>query len=141
MKTDRPSKKMDWKNAKYTVTELIGSHAVRLNTPPGPHNVFHMLNIQRSANDPLPSQIVHKPQLPAIIDNNGQEVYYVDKILRHKHNKSIGKVSMLVKWSGYEKLTWELVTELIETDALQTYLSKHEELKNSLPSPTEGERG
>ncbi len=26
IKTNRPSKKLNWRNAKYTVTELIGSH-------------------------------------------------------------------------------------------------------------------
>jgi hypothetical protein len=41
--TDRPCKKLDWKNAKYTITKLVNSHAVRFNTPPGIHNMFHVM--------------------------------------------------------------------------------------------------
>src|SRR4030088_1636997 len=35
IKTDRPSKKLDARHAKFTVTEVIGSHSYRLDTPPG----------------------------------------------------------------------------------------------------------
>lgn len=39
--TDRPCKKFDVKNAKYTIIKKISSHAFRLDTPLGIHNVFH----------------------------------------------------------------------------------------------------
>jgi hypothetical protein len=52
----RPNKKLDWKNAKYTVTEVINSHSVRLNTPPGIHNVFHVDRLRLASSDPFPSQ-------------------------------------------------------------------------------------
>ena len=42
LSNNRPSKKLDWKNAKYTVTKVIDSHSVQLNTPPGINNVFHV---------------------------------------------------------------------------------------------------
>ncbi|KAM4057323.1 reverse transcriptase (RNA-dependent DNA polymerase) [Hirsutella rhossiliensis] len=34
IRSNRPSKKLDWLSAKYTVLETIGSHACRLDTPP-----------------------------------------------------------------------------------------------------------
>jgi hypothetical protein len=43
IKTDRPSKKLNWLNAKYTITELIGFYACHLDTLPGIHNVFHVM--------------------------------------------------------------------------------------------------
>ena len=64
--TDRPNKKLDWKNAKYTVLEVIGTHAVRLNTPPGIHPVFHVDLLRPAATDPFPSQQSDDPQPPAI---------------------------------------------------------------------------
>ena len=55
VKTDRPSKKLDWLNAKYKVTEVVSSYSYRLNTPPGIHPIFHVLLLKRAAGDPLPS--------------------------------------------------------------------------------------
>ncbi len=57
VRTNRPSKKLDWRNAKYTVIELIGSHACRLDTPPGVYNVFYVMYLKRAGDNPLPSQV------------------------------------------------------------------------------------
>jgi hypothetical protein len=56
VKTDRPSKKLDWTCAKYTVLENVGSHSCRLDTPPGIHNVFHISLLKHIGNNPFPSQ-------------------------------------------------------------------------------------
>jgi len=118
--TDRPCKKLDWKNAKYTVTKLIGSHAVQLDTPPGIHNVFHVMLLRRAADNPLPSQIIHEPQPLAVLKNAGGEWYNVEAILDHKISQG-KKLKLLVKWEGYTKPTWEPAEELTETEAYATY--------------------
>ncbi|XP_044718843.1 Pol [Hirsutella rhossiliensis] len=68
IRSNRPSKKLDWLSAKYTVLETIGSHACRLDTPPGIHNVFH------TSDDYRP---------PAILTDDG-ELWEVEEILDRK---------------------------------------------------------
>ena len=53
IKTKRPSKKLDDKYAKYTITEVVGSHSYRLNTPPGIYNVFYSILLRSASYDPL----------------------------------------------------------------------------------------
>ena len=67
IKTDRPSKKLDWLNAKYTVTEVISSYAYRLDIPPGIHNVVHISLLKTAGTDPLPIQQQDNTQPPTII--------------------------------------------------------------------------
>ncbi|KAM4065150.1 reverse transcriptase (RNA-dependent DNA polymerase) [Hirsutella rhossiliensis] len=67
IRSNRPSKKLDWLSAKYTVLETIGSHACRLDTP-GIHNVFH------TSDDYRP---------PAILTDDG-ELWEVEEILDRK---------------------------------------------------------
>ncbi|KAF4624767.1 hypothetical protein G7Y89_g13402 [Cudoniella acicularis] len=56
IRTDRPSKTLDVRNAKYTVIEVIGSYSYRLDTPPGISNVFYSQLLRLANDDPLLSQ-------------------------------------------------------------------------------------
>jgi hypothetical protein len=126
IRTDRPSKKLDSRAAKFTVTEVVGPSAYRLDTPPGIHNVFNVDLLRPAADDPLPSQLVDDPQPPAILVDNEEE-WQVEKILDERQKKLSGKGSRtrqeyLVKWNGYAKPTWEPASALEETAVLDTYL-------------------
>jgi hypothetical protein len=59
--TDRLSKKLDAKYAKYIVTEVVGSHSYRLDILPGIHNVFHTRLLKPATTNPLPGQVLHEP--------------------------------------------------------------------------------
>ena len=123
VKTDRQSKKLDVRNAKYTVLERIGSHAYRLNTPPGIHNVFHTWLLRPAASDPLPSQQQTDYQPPAIMVD-GQEEWYVEKILKERlvDRGFLGKQKKYyVKWRGYQRPTWAWREDIEDTIALDEW--------------------
>ena len=123
IKTTRPSKKFDWIHAKYEVIEPIGSHAYRLNTPKGIHNVFHISLLRPVSNDPLPSQFKTDVQPPAIAGENNHDEWYVEKIMKTRNVKRGRgvKKEVLVKWTGYNVPTWEPITNFTNTEALKNF--------------------
>ena len=54
--TNRPSRKLDDKAAKFTITEVIGPHSYRLNVPGSVQDVFNVDLLRPASEDPLPSQ-------------------------------------------------------------------------------------
>ncbi|KAF2193914.1 hypothetical protein K469DRAFT_782227, partial [Zopfia rhizophila CBS 207.26] len=75
LSTRRGNKKLDWKNAKYTVENIISLHAIKLNTPPGPNPTFYVDRLQLASNDLLPSQLTDDPQPPPIqVDDHEEHV-------------------------------------------------------------------
>jgi hypothetical protein len=60
--------------------------------------MFHVMLLQRAASNPLPTQITYKPQLPAIITDNGTEKYEINKILNYNISRGKRKhLRLLVK--------------------------------------------
>lgn len=123
IKTDRPSKKLDAKNAKFTVIEAVGSHAYRLNTPPGIHNVFHVNLLRPAHKDPFPSQKLTDWHPPAILAEDGEEEYAVEEILKERTvTRGRGRQhQFLVKWVGYARPTWEPASAFEDTEALDRF--------------------
>jgi hypothetical protein len=56
IRTDRPSKKLDYKYAKFTILEKIGTHAYRLDVPGNIYNVFHTALLRPASENPFPSK-------------------------------------------------------------------------------------
>ena len=133
IKTNRPSKKLDARHAKFTVLEKIGSHAYRLDTPTGIHNVFHTYLLRPAADDPFPSQKQTDWQPPAIINDEGEEEWEVERILQER-KKRVGRGfrhEFLVKWIGYDRPTWEPASSMKDTAALDEYERSVQQKKDS----------
>jgi hypothetical protein len=128
IRTKRPSKKFDVRNAKYTVLEMVSSHSYRLNTPPGVHNVFNVRLLHPVASDPLPSQRTTNPQpQPEFVE--GEEEYGIKEIMAERTVQRGRRQirELLVEWVGYAEPTWEPATNLEETAALDAYEARTKE--------------
>jgi len=122
IRTTRMSKKLDWKNSKYTVVRLVGTHAVELDTPGNSEKVFNMDRLRLAADDPLPSQpITDRQPEPIVIDGDAE--YFVEKIMdERKRRRGRGfQHQLLVKWEGYQRPSWEPALALIDTKAFATW--------------------
>ena len=133
----RPSKKLDWKNAKFEVTRIVSPQNVELNTPPGIHPVFHVDRLRLHPSNPLPSQQTDDSQPESIIVDGAPE-WAVEEIVAEKctrrgrgHRKSYE-----VKWQGYAQTTWEPAAAFQETEALdrwEAFSTDHRLPDGSLP--------
>ena len=123
IKTNRPTKKLDAKQAKYSVLEVIGLHSYRLDTPLGIHNVFNSDLLRAAATDPLPSQTSDDSHPRPVIVRE-QEEWEVEKILSERR-RGRGK-QYLVKWIGYDRPTWESASAMADVAALDVYEAQQE---------------
>ena len=133
IKTERPNKKLDWVNAKFTVTRVVSPHAYELDTPPGIHNVFHVDLLRHIATDSLPLQEVDDSQPLPIINNKGVVEYDVEEILKAKGKGGHQKV--YVKWKGYARPSWEPLDILKDNVAVDRFEEKYGDITlNDSPS-------
>ena len=128
MSTERPSKKLDWLHAKYTITRIFpeSPHFYELDTPKGIHNRFHTSLLRPASSNPLPSQETDDVQPTGILMSDGETEFGIDKILDTRFKK-VGKgkrKEVLVKWTGYARPSWHPEKDFQNTVALDNYESK-----------------
>jgi hypothetical protein len=126
VRSQRPSKKLDWLHAKYTVKEVPTPHTVRLSVPSGIHPIFHVELIRPAASDPFPSQIVDDSQPPPM-QVDGEDEWLVEEILAAR-SRRIGRGSrreVLVKWAGYAECSWEPVDLVRDCEALEVFEQRY----------------
>lgn len=126
VRTQRPSKKLDWLHAKYEVLEVPTPYTVRLNVPTGIHPVFHVELIRPAATDPLPSQVVDDSEPPPVVVD-GELEYEVEAVLdvRRRRLGRRSRMEALVKWAGYPEPSWEPLSEVQGVSALDDYERTH----------------
>jgi len=129
VRTDRPSKKLEDRSAKLTVTEVVGPHSYRLDIPGRAHDVFNIDLLRPAGSDPLPSQRQEDYQPPPI-QIDGEDMWLVEAILGEKIGRKgqqkRNQKYYLVKWEGYTNPTWEPASALEHSDALRSYLQKNQ---------------
>ena len=121
----RPSSKLEYKKlGRFRILEKVSSHAYKLDLPPSMkvHPVFHVSLFEPAFSDPIPGQ--RNPPPPTIIVD-GKEEWLVEKIVssRIRHRK----LQYLVKWIGYDELTWERVDSFTNTNFVEQFHLDHPE--------------
>lgn len=138
IKTDRSSKKLDARSAKFRILEQIGSHAYRLDTPPGIHPVFHTGLLRPAATDPFPSQPTPEDHRGPIIVGDEEE-YEVEGITGERWHGTRGR-QFQVKWAGWRRTTWEDEDSLEDVAALDVWRRTHEPVDPPVRRPRRGGR-
>jgi hypothetical protein len=127
IQTTRPSKKLDWKNlGPFPVEKVVSPHAYRLQLPDSMkiYRVFHT-SVLRPATVPelaLPGQ---NPTPPPPVEVLGEEEYYVERIEDSRFNRRRRRFEYLVRWTGYNELTWEPPDSVGETQAVNEFHDRY----------------
>jgi hypothetical protein len=122
----RLSRKLDWKNALFEVTEVISAHNIRLNVPGQLHQVFHVDRLRLHPRNPLPGQDSDNAQPEALFkDKDGEPEYAVEDIVAEKaRRRGCGQQKLhMVKWVGYAQCTWETEDIVENLEALDNWLA------------------
>ncbi|KAE8548987.1 hypothetical protein EYB25_009370 [Talaromyces marneffei] len=122
IRTNRPSKKLDDRHAKYTVLEKVGTHAYRLDVGGQIHDVFHTSLLRPASQNPFPSQELADYQPPGVLID-GEEEWVVERIEAERSVKRGRGYSRqyLVKWLGYAERQWVPARNLEDTIALDSW--------------------
>ena len=105
IQTTCPSSKLDFKRlGRFKIIKKISSHAYKLDLPASMkcHPVFHVSLLEPAASNPLAGQKQPAPP-PITVDDNVE--FEVEEILDSKLIRKTHKY--LVRWVGYDELTWE----------------------------------
>lgn len=127
IRTDRPSKKLDWKNiGPYKITKIVSSHACRLELPESMriHPVFHvsLLRLAAEKHEYLPGQQVEPPG-PVVVEDELE--YFIERIEDFRYNKRRKRHEYLIKWTGYEEMSWEPAADLKDNEAVTDFHERH----------------
>ena len=129
VKTNRPSRKLDWLQAKYKVVAVPTPLTVTLDLPGDLHKTVHVDLLERAADDPLPSQPLADsrpgPALDLEEEDPALSEWVVEEILDAKNARGRGQRQVLVKWKGWLNPTWHPLQDFKDTEALDRFEIKH----------------
>jgi len=123
VRTTRPSRKLEWKRLRpYTIKRKVSRYACYLELPRGLriHPVHHVSLLDPVAEDPLPGQKVTPP--PPVEMDRDQE-YQVERV--EDSHMYRNQLQYLVRWTGYDQVTWEPARDIDGLQALDTCHAKY----------------
>jgi len=123
IRTTRPSRKLDWKRlGPYTVKRQVSPYAYELELPKGLriHPVHHVSLLDPVATDPLPGQ-TSTPPPPVEVD--GDQEYQVELVEDSRMYRN--QLQYLVRWTGYDQMTWEPAKDVDGLQALDIFHKKY----------------
>ena len=111
----------------FEIVDVLGPLTYRLQLPETwkIHNVFHASLLRRYRENDVYGEIYERP--PAELNDEGQEVYTVEAIL--KHRKRGRGYQYFVKWEGYRitEASWEPENSFSnDGDVLNRYKTRHQ---------------
>ena len=122
IQTYRPSSKLDFKGlGRFKILRKISTHAYELDLPTSmkSHPVYHVSLLEPAALDPLTGQ-KQPPPPPIVVDENPE--WEVEEILDSKLVRRTLKY--LVRWVGYDEITWEPAELLKNSSTLVRYFHR-----------------
>ncbi|SOV04526.1 uncharacterized protein UDID_17112 [Ustilago sp. UG-2017a] len=134
----RPTKKLDYRRlGPFSVSEIISSHAYRLQLPPSMkiHNVFHVDRLEPYVANTIPNR-VQPPPPPVEVESDLE--YEVEQILDSKvDHRYRDPLFYLVRWVGYgpDHNSWEPASNLTHASDL---ITEFHTANPTRPSPTHG---
>ena len=132
----RPTKKLDYRRlGPFSVSEVISSHAYRLQLPPSMkiHNVFHVDRLEPYVANTIPNR-VQPPPPPVEVESDLE--YEVEQILDSKvDHRYRDPLFYLVRWVGYGPAhnSWEPASNLTHASDL---ITEFHTANPTRPSPT-----
>ncbi|SOV08098.1 uncharacterized protein UDID_17285 [Ustilago sp. UG-2017a] len=132
----RPTKKLDYRRlGPFSVSEIISSHAYRLQLPPSMkiHNVFHVDRLEPYVANTIPNR-VQPPPPPVEVESDLE--YEVEQILDSKvDHRYRDPLFYLVRWARYgpDHNSWEPASNLTHASDL---ITEFHTANPTRPSPT-----
>ena len=119
--TSRPTFKLGQRAlGPFPIKRQVSAVAYELDLPPTfhLHPIFHVAQL-----DSAPNTVADPVAPPAIVDDEGQQVFVPERILDHKH--TVRGTSYLVHWEGYDASedTWEPASGVKGLRVLKEYLA------------------